>query len=447
MNILAEKPSKLFIKYLLASFGSALVMSIYSLVDAICVGQYEAKDGTAALACVMPLWTIIFSTGLLFGIGGSTLMSSFRGKNDQAQANQYFTLSFIMALIASIFLWILVNIFEEPLLIFFGAKDSIVLELAKKYVFWMKIILPVFLFTQYLSTIVRADNNPILSTISVISGGIFNCFGDIYFVFGLKMGISGAGLATMIGQILSLFVLLIHFFTPKRSVKIIKPTNLSNKIISIISVGISAFILDIGMGIVTIIYNNQINIYSSDSTNALAIYGVITNIVALVQSFAYAIGQANQPLIATNYGAGKFERVKKFLKLGIIVSVCLGVIVSIILVCIPIPILKLFTDTRDNINIINMAPKMMIPYFISFSLICYNIFQTYYFQSILKPNYSFIISIIRCLVIPLILLFTLPSIFGFYGLWYIALINETFIFILSTILLLHSYKIGFKIEN
>ncbi|MDE7161718.1 MAG: hypothetical protein K2N65_03050, partial [Anaeroplasmataceae bacterium] len=116
MSITEAKPIQLFSKYLLASFGSAIVMSIYSLVDALCVGQYEGEVGGAALAVVMPLWTIIFSLGLLFGIGGATLMVERRGRNEIQEGNIFYNVAFIGAVTITGILWILIHCFGNPLL-------------------------------------------------------------------------------------------------------------------------------------------------------------------------------------------------------------------------------------------------------------------------------------------------------------------------------------------
>ncbi len=144
MDILQDSPAKLFTKYLFASFGSAIIISIYSLVDALCVGQYEGEIGTAALACVLPLWTIILSCGLLFGIGGATLMVERRGRNENYEANQFYTLSILVATIGTLILWGLVNLFENELLRFFGASNPIIFSYAKKIYFLDETILTSF---------------------------------------------------------------------------------------------------------------------------------------------------------------------------------------------------------------------------------------------------------------------------------------------------------------
>lgn len=152
MDLLNGKIKTIYLRYLFAAFGSALITSIYGVVDMIMVGQYHGPAGTAALAIVAPFWNIIYSLGLLIGIGGSILFSSIRGKeNNINESNKYFTLSLYMAIVISIVSWILMIFLEEPLLYAFGGNEDLI-PLAKRYLIPVKLSVPVFIFTQFLSS-------------------------------------------------------------------------------------------------------------------------------------------------------------------------------------------------------------------------------------------------------------------------------------------------------
>lgn len=442
MSITESKPIKLFSKYLFASFGSAIVMSIYSLVDALCVGQYEGEVGGAALAVVMPLWTIIFSFGLLFGIGGATLMVERRGRNEIKEGNVFYTIALVGALFVAGILWILILCFENPLLRFFGASDPIVFSYAKKYTFWMKISLPIFLLGQFFTCFLRNDHAPLRATIAVIGGGITNIILDISLVFGCNMGISGAGLATMIGQMVSFSILCTHFFSKQRQIKLTKINQFWKILFQIVKVGIPSFVLDIAMGALTILFNNQIVSYTEgeEETATLAIYGVICNIVALVQSLGYAIGQASQPLISENFGAGKINRVKKFIKYGIGTSFIISILLVIVLEIFPKDILCLFLHVEKDSLILSLCSSIERKYFLSFIFLCFNVFTTYYLQSTLKAKLAFLVSVLRGVVLSLSFLFLLPFLFGFSAIWYTMLITESIIFIINACFGMVTYK-------
>ena len=159
---------------------------------------------------------------------------------------------------------------------------------------------------------VRNDNDPIRATIAVIGGGIVNAILDPILVFKFNLGIYGAGMATLTGQIVSFIILATHFISKKNQLKIVKTSNLIIDIKSIIIVGFSSFVLDICMGIVTIVFNNQIAKYNTDNYAKayLAIYGVIINMHTLIQSFGYAIGQASQPLLSESKGSNNNKLLK-----------------------------------------------------------------------------------------------------------------------------------------
>lgn len=189
MDFLNGKVRSLYFKYLASAFGSALITSIYSIVDMAMVGKYHGPEGTAALAVVAPVWNLIYSLGLLTGIGGSVLFGISRGKAgvQDRRSNEYFTVSVISSVILALAAWLLILLFDRELLLFFGA-DASTLELAMEYIFPVKFVIPCFLFTQTLAAYLRNDKNPALATAAVLSGGIFNIFGDYFFVFVCDMG-------------------------------------------------------------------------------------------------------------------------------------------------------------------------------------------------------------------------------------------------------------------
>ena len=304
MDFLNGNIKTIYFKYLAAAFGSALITSIYSIVDMAMVGQYHGPEGSAALAVVAPVWNIIYSFGLLMGIGGSVLFSTIRGKSEgqEKRSNAYFTASVIGSIFLAAVIWLVVIFFDRELLLLFGAQDN-TLSLAREYVSPIKFAIPLFLFNQMLAAYLRNDKNPALATGAVLAGGIFNVFGDYFFVFTCDMGAYGAGLATAIGSAITFIVMLSHFFTKRNTLHFVKPTGLFKMLKEISVTGFSTFFIDVAMGILTILFNRQIMHYLG--TNALAVYGVIVNISTFAQCCAYSVGQASQPIISTNFGANK----------------------------------------------------------------------------------------------------------------------------------------------
>ena len=426
MDLINDKVKNIFFKYLFLSFGSALITSIYSIVDMMMVGKYHGYNGTAALAIVAPVWNIIYSLGLLTGIGGSVLYANKKAKNDLS-CNQYFTSSVIFSIVLAIIVWICFIFFDKPILFFFGADESLY-QLAKLYIEPIKFVIPLYLFNQMLASYLRNDNDPKLATIGVLSGGIFNIVGDYLFVFVFDMGIFGAGLATALGACISFFVLLSHFFFKRNSLKLVKVDKLFSKIKEITIVGFSTFFIDVAMGILTILFNKQIMKYLG--TDALSVYGIIINISTFVQCLAYAVGQASQPLISSNYSQKKYSRIKETLKYSLIVSFIIGIIWTGFSLIFPNSYVYIFMS--ENSEILNIAPNIIRMYCLSFLLLPFNIYLTYYFQAIMKANISFVISFVRGFCLSGILILVLPLI-NKDLIWFSMPITELVIFIFGVI--------------
>lgn len=419
-DLLTGKIKPLFLKYLSSAFGSALISSIYGVVDMAMVGQYQGPEGTAALAVVSPVWNVIYSLGLLMGVGGSVIFSLKRGSGREGgNENEYFTSAVIGSIVLCVVTTLLFCVFEDNVLIFFGADESL-LPLAESYIRPIKVVLPVFLLNQMLAAFLRNDNAPGLAAKSVLFGGIFNIFGDYFFVFPCNMGMFGAGLATAIGSIFSFIIMLTHFFSRKNTLKIAWPKRFFHQEWRIITTGFSTFFIDIAMGIVTILFNKQIMKYLG--ADALAVYGPVINVSTFVQCSAYSIGQASQPIISTNYGAAKWDRIKETLRYGVITSFIFAFFWTALSLSVPNLYIRIFMKPTEAV--LAIAPGIIRTYSLSFLLLPFNIFSTYYFQAIIKPKTAFIVSVMRGLVISSALIILLPLIFQPSSIWFSMPVTE-----------------------
>lgn len=436
MDFLTGKIRPLYFKYLSAAFCSALITSIYSVVDMAVVGQYQGPEGTAALAVVAPIWNIIYSLGLLMGIGGSVIFSTLKGRTDlkSRDENEYFSASVIGSVFLAVAAWIILIFFGKELLVFFGAKGSF-LALAETYIIPVKFVLPCFLLTQMHAAFLRNDQAPLLAAIGVLSGGLINVFGDYIFVFAFDMGIFGAGLATAIGSVISCAVMLSHFFTKRNTLTFVKPERLLHKLKEISVVGFSTFFVDIAMGIMTILFNRQIIKYLG--VNALSVYGVIVTLSTFVQCCAYSVGQASQPIISVNFGAAQGHRIKETLKYALYTVIFLGVFWTLLMLLFPNTFIKIFMTPAGGI--LKIAPDIMRCYGLSFLLLPFNIFSTYYFQALLKPRASFIVSVARGLFISGGFIMILPFINADY-LWFTMPLTESIVAVFAIAAMMHFNK-------
>lgn len=430
MNLLTDKIKTLYGKYLLTALGSAMIVCIYSVADMAIVGQYQGPTGPAALAVIAPIWNIIYSLGLLMGIGGGVLFSVLRGDSHcvPQDSNEIFSASVLGGVLLSVLVWAVIILFERNILLFFGADETL-LPYAQEYMRPIVWVVPVFLFNQMLAAFLRNDNNPVLATAGILAGGIFNMVGDYVFVFAFHMGIAGAGLATAIGAVISFVILSFHFFSSKNTLKFARPRRFLRQLKLVCITGFSTFFVDIAMGILTILFNRQIMLYLS--ADVLAIYGPIINISTFVQCCAYSVGQAAQPIISTNFGAKRYTRIKEVLKYALYSVAFFSFFWVALSFCCPNLYIRIFM--KPTAHILSIAPQIIRIYALSFLLLPLNIFATYYFQAIIRPKLAFIVSVLRGVVVSGLLIWLLPKFLGGGALWYAMPVTELLVAVVVTL--------------
>ena len=214
--------------------------------------------------------------------------------------------------------------------------------------------------------------------------------------------------------------MLTHFVRRRNTLRLVRTEGLFTKLREISVTGFSTFLIDVAMGILTVLFNRQIMKYLG--ANALAIYGPIIQVSTFVQCCAYSVGQAAQPIISTNYGAGKGERIKETLHLALLTTVFFGVFWTGLSMACPNVYIRIFMAPTPEI--LDMAPAIIRTYARSFLLLPFNIFSTYYFQAIMKPRAAFIVSVSRGLVISGILIMLIPVVTGANSLWFAIPVTE-----------------------
>lgn len=430
MNLQTDDIRRIYFKYLIPSLFGGLVMSVYSLVDMIVVGQYEGAAGTAALACVSPLWAFFCCLSTLFGNGGAVLFSNAKGKGDVEESRSAFTVSFVLVCSITVIVWFIIAVFDKPLLRLFGA-DANLLPLALRYMKWLKLGIPLWPIGYYLGMFVRNDGSPVLVGAATVCGGIFNIFGDFFLTFTCNMGIEGAAIATVCGQGLVFFIQLAHLFSRKNTIAFIRITSFIKKSREIVSVGVSSFLCSVGMGILVVLFNNQIMHYFG--SNELAIYGVAGNLFTLIQTFSYGIGNAAQPIVAENMGAGNPERVRQTRNLGCYAAAGIGFISAAVTLCIPLQIVRLYMNA--SVEIQELAPGILRRYFTCLLFVPFNIYATYYLQAVKRVKKSLAVSLLHSFLLGAVFLYLFPMIGGSASIWYVMLFAELITAVIASMML------------
>lgn len=414
---------KKFFVYLAAAFGAVLTTSIYSFVDTVVVGQYEGGTGIAAISCVNPVWNLFIGFGLLFGIGGSVMFSVSRGKGDTRASNEYFTASLIAVTSVAVVLYVLFLTLKKQLLALFGAGgDELVLEKALDYAGYIAYVMPLFILGNYLSAFIRNDGSPLTATIAVVSGGAFNIFGDVFFVFGLDMGIGGAGLATMLGQILSFCIMLTYFFRKKCTLRLALPHRFFRLASLAARGGFAPFIVDFSFGILVILFNNRI--MELGGSTDLGVFGAVSTTVLLIQVLFYGVGQALQPLASFAYGASDMRSLKKLLKYALLTAAGMSVLFCVLALAMPGALIHVYIGSPTESELATGAYAFRA-LSVCLLLMGANITLSYYFQSVLRVGVSVLISVLRGLGLCSALLYALTAAFGIGAVWWVMPVAET----------------------
>ena len=435
MDILKDNLKKLYLRFLIPSLGSAMVMSIYTLTDAIVIGKGVGPNALAALSITTPLLCILMATGILFGVGGSVQMSVYRGTGNYEKANRFFTLSFATLAALAMLLWIVYGFGIQTLLQMMGANDTLY-PYALAYMNYINKFLPVAVFSNYIAIFVRADEDPNRAMAGVLLGGIVNIVLDIVFVFPMQMGIGGAALASAIGMVIQVLVGITHFFSRKNKLKFIRPKHVVSSVIQIIGNGIPSFFNEFANGFIVLLFNIQILKYCGDS--ALSVYSVISNCVILFNSLFTGVGQSIQPIIATNYGGGEWDRIQKIKKMAFSTIFVMGLLFSMSGILFPNGVCSVFMNMDEEMkSIAQMGVRM---YFVTFLPMGINLLTSYYLQSILKVKKSLCISLLRNIILSSAAILVFPVLFDGNSLWLVMPVVETVVLIISIVFLRQSRK-------
>lgn len=260
-----EKESKLLVGFAIPCIISMLVTALYNIVDQIFIGQGVGMLGNAATNIAFPLSTSCTAISLLLGIGSATNFSLKLGAGEEKESAEYAGNGICLMAIFGIALFAVTTIFLTPMLKFFGATSE-VLPYAQEYTRITAIGFPFLIANTGMSKLILADGSPRYSMTSMLVGAIVNTILDPIFIFGLHMGMRGAALATIIGQIVSFCISLRYMFHFK-TIRLTKESfHMTGKHIeNIFKFGASACFNQIAMTIVQIVLNNTLSHYGAQS--------------------------------------------------------------------------------------------------------------------------------------------------------------------------------------
>ena len=341
-----EPIGKLIFKYSIPAVISSLVGSIYNIVDQIFIGNSVGKLGNAATNVAVPLVMIIVTLAMMFGVGGASAFSLYLGAKDERKAKSVVGTAISMLILSGAAIGIVSFVFIESILTVFGGRGQ-TLEYAIEYTRIVALGAPFAMLETGGSQLIRADGSPRYAMLSNMSGAVLNCILDPIFIFGLNMGMTGAALATVIGQFVG-GVLILFYFSRFKSFKLTLRGFIPNRqaLRRICSLGMAAGANQLAVTAVQIVMNNTLGHYGELSQYGrdipLACVGVITKVSSVFSGVMFGIAQSTQPIIGYNYGAKNTERVKATFKRAAIIILCISTAAFLCFQIFPRQIIRIF---------------------------------------------------------------------------------------------------------
>ncbi len=396
---------KLLIKFSIPCVLAMLVSALYNIVDQIFIGNSGAGTaGIMATTLVFPFTVVALAIAQLIGDGCATLFSISFGAKDEKTSNKSVGNAIITVVLLSIVLVIVGFIFMKPILSLLGVNgyDERCILFTEQY---YKIILcgtPFYMFASAMASIIRASGAPTYSMISTIVGAIINLIFDPILIFVFNLGVQGAAFATISGQIVSACLCAIYFRKPKL-MKLTKESFVINtKVLGkLLKLGISSFITQISIAIITIVANNVVGtIGGENATDAGGALGIVFKIFAIVLAFSLGVAVGGQPIIGFNYGAKKYKRVLETYKLIIIANIVIGVISMLLFEFAPNFIVSLFGGHANNLEFYQEYACLSFRIYLGGILLCcIQKSSCIYLQSIDKPYKAMTLSLIRDVIL------------------------------------------------
>ena len=449
-NPLGSEPvSSLLRRFAIPSVIAMLVSALYNMVDQLFIGHSIGVLGNAATNVAFPLSMVCTSIGLLCGIGGAANFNLCMGRKDPEHAKSYVGSAISMLAILGVILCVAVQLFLRPMMLLFGATPDVI-DYACTYTRITSIGFPFLIVTIGGSNLIRADGSPKFSMLCNLVGAIVNTILDPLFIFVFHMGMAGAALATITGQILSFALVVLYlrgFKTLPLSLSDLKPNMACWARIA--ALGATPAFNQVAMMVVQIVMNNTLTYYGSNSVYGsdipLACAGIISKVNMLFFSFVIGISQGLQPIVSFNFGAQKYDRVKDAYKKAVFAATAISIVAFLCFQLFPRQIIGIFGSGSEEY--LHFAERYFRIFLFFTFLNGIQPVSSNFFTSIGAPKKGIFLSLTRQIIFLLPLLLIFPYLFGIDGVMYTAPIADLAAASVSIVMVVREFKIMAELQK
>lgn len=415
--LVTERISKLLFKFSIPCIMSLLVSSLYNIVDQIFIGRGVGYLGNGATNVVYPITVIALAVAIMIGDGCAAYLSLCQGKKDLKSANKSVGNAVTLLIGIGIIMALLFGVFKGQILSAFGVTENNFVY-ANEYFKYIVIGIPFFVIGSGVNSIIRADGSPQFAMFTTLIGCIINVILDPIAIFVLGLGMKGAALATILGQIVTAIVGL-GYLTKAKSINLSRDSFVPSipLIGRFLSLGISSFITQISIVVIMGVMNNVLVKYGAQSKYGadipLTTVGIVMKVFGIVVALVIGIVSGSQPIVGYNYGAGEFKRVRKLFLTIVKVEAIVGLVAFICFEVFPLQITAVFGSEDGLYNEFAVLSFRIFLSMIVFTCVTKSV--GVFLQALGKPVMSLGISVFRDFVLSIPLAIILPKYFGIKG--------------------------------
>lgn len=395
-----EGVKKTFYRFLLPTMISSVSLAVISLTDMAIAGHYLGKEALSAISIALPVILAVNILGALLGSGAAIFISTQLGKGNKKECAEIFTNACFFALLISVIITILGNLFTREIIFLCGAADAELQVNAEKYIRPILIGFVPMAFSPILNTFLRNDSKPNVSMRIVIITGILNLVGDVYFAAVLKMGLTGIAAASVLAQTLSAVAAGIILLKKSSVFRLVK-TKISFKYLrSMISPGLPMAMIFLLQILLTSFINRTL--MKCGGVDGVASYAVIKYIITFIYALFDGVTGAVQPMLGIYFGEGEKENIKTTSNIGLKTILIIGISLTLILELFAPQICKILGAGEGELaKTVITSVRIQAVYCISAAAIA---FLNSYYRCTGHEMFSMIITILNNCVFPFALI-------------------------------------------
>ena len=423
--------AKQLCSYIFPAVGSLFVTYLYNVMDGIFVGQGVGSAALGAVNIGVPFITFAVAIVAMFPMGGATIIAIRMGRDDKDGANNAFMTALTLTVLTAVILTVVGTVFSQQIVDLSGARKlgEEMRRMSADYLFYYSAFSLPMLMSNCLSVFVRNDGSPTLSFVGMCAGAVSNIFLDWLFIFPLQMGVIGAAVASGLGQIVSLLVLLSHFIRKHGNLRIRRFTIQPVLIRKICKRGAPEAVTQLTTPVTALCYNLVLAGLVGDI--GVSTYSVLSFIYSLANAVLSGVAQGLQPLWGNSYGKQDTKEINDYFRFGMAINLVLSVLVSAGLILFDEPAIRIFSQ---DIELIKAASKALPVFALSFIPMALNLIYTSLLYSTKRTRQSDIIAICRGIIIKAIAIFCIPVLLGTKTIWAAPFVAEMITFAIAVVL-------------